>query len=73
MTFRVWPALHVLTRFHLAQVVLSSDDALREYLFRQLTELVKSLRQHVRKFLPDLIALVEEFWQMTTPLQVGYR
>lgn len=29
---------------------------------RALTDLVILMRQHVRKFLPDLLALVNDFW-----------
>ena len=49
-------------------VMRGSDDALREFLFQQLTALVSFLRQHVRKYLPDILGLVHDFWIPTSPL-----
>ena len=49
-------------------VMRGSDDALREFLFQQLTVLVSFLRQHVRKYLPDILGLVHDFWIPTSPL-----
>ena len=46
----------------LLSVVRTSDDALRLYLLKSLTELVSVLRQHVRKYLVDLLALVHHYW-----------
>ena len=46
----------------LLSVVRTSDDALRLYLLKSLTELVSVLRQHVRKYLGDLMALVHHYW-----------
>ncbi len=49
-------------------VMRGSDDTLREFLFQQLTVLVSFLRQHVRKYLPDILGLVHGFWIPTSPL-----
>ena len=49
-------------------VMRGSDDTLREFLFQQLTVLVSFLRQHVRKYLPDILGLVHDFWIPTSPL-----
>ena len=49
-------------------VMRGSDDALREFLFQQLTALVSFLRQHTRKYLPDILGLVHDFWIPTSPL-----
>ena len=49
-------------------VMRGSDDALREFLFQQLTVLVSFLRQHVRKYLPDILGLMHDFWIPTSPL-----
>ena len=49
-------------------VMRGSDDTLREFLFQQLTLLVSFLRQHVRKYLPDILGLVHDFWIPTSPL-----
>lgn len=49
-------------------VMRGSDDALREFLFQQLTALVSFLRQHTRKYLSDILGLVHDFWIPTSPL-----
>ena len=49
-------------------VMRSSDDALRDFLFQQLTVLVSFLRQHVRKYLPDILSLVHDYWIPTSAL-----
>ena len=46
----------------LLSAVKTSDDPLRLYLLRSLTELVSVLRQHVRKYLADLLSLVHYYW-----------
>ena len=43
-------------------VVRTGEDALREFLFEQFTQLVAILRQHVRKYLEELLTLVYEHW-----------
>ena len=40
----------------------SSDDALREFILEQLTQLTRVVRAHIRRFLPDKLALVQECW-----------
>ena len=46
----------------LLSAVKTSDDPLRLYLLKSLTELVSVLRQHVRKYLADLLDLVHYYW-----------
>lgn len=46
----------------LLSAVKTSDDPLRLYLLKSLTELVSVLRQHVRKYLSDLLDLVHYYW-----------
>jgi hypothetical protein len=46
----------------LFSVLRAADDSLREYMLEQLTRLVGLVRQHARRFLPDLLALVHEHW-----------
>lgn len=53
---------HLLPGTPNAQVMRSSDDQLREFLFQQMTVLVGTLRQHIRKYLPDILAMVHDFW-----------
>lgn len=47
----------------LLQLTRSAEDLQRRVdMVRALTDLVVLQRQHVRKFLPDLLALVNDFW-----------
>ena len=47
----------------LLQLTRGADDLQRRVdMVRALTDLVVLMRQHVRKFLPDLLALVNDFW-----------
>lgn len=46
----------------LFNVMRSAEDYLREFLCQQLTVLATYLRQHIRKYLPDILAIVHEFW-----------
>ena len=48
-------------------VLRSADDALREFLVQQLTALVALLRAHMRKWLPDTLALAAELWSQAAP------
>lgn len=48
-------------------VLRSADDALREFLVQQLTALVALLRAHMRKWLPDTLALAAELWSQASP------
>lgn len=43
-------------------VVRAADEQLRLFLLQRLTGLLAVLRQHLRRWLPDLVALVHEFW-----------
>ncbi|KAJ9051250.1 phosphatidylinositol kinase- protein kinase tor1 [Entomophthora muscae] len=40
-----------------------------EFYFQQLSILVGIVKQHVRVFLPDILALVKEFWHSTASIQ----
>ena len=50
--------------------VKTSGDPLRLYLLKSLTELVSVLRQHVRKYLADLLDLVHFYWETANLLPV---
>jgi len=43
----------------LLAVARGADEPLREYALEQLTQLVRSVRQHIRRFLPELLALLQ--------------
>eukprot|EP00887_Chlorella_sp_A99_P006163 scaffold3.g6163.t1 len=53
----------------LLQLTRAADDAQRRVdMVRALTDLVVLMRQHIRKFLPDFLALVHDFWGTTPAL-----
>jgi FKBP12-rapamycin complex-associated protein len=45
------------------------DEPLRELLLAQLVELVVVVRQHIRRFLPDLLSILGEFWGRSIIIQ----
>eukprot|EP00850_Spirogloea_muscicola_P011604 SM000072S21238 [mRNA] locus=s72:583526:601430:+ [translate_table: standard] len=47
--------------FHVIRVC---EEGLREFLFWQLAQLVNIVRQHIRKYLPELLALVYDYWSV---------
>ncbi|KAF5177476.1 Serine/threonine-protein kinase TOR [Thalictrum thalictroides] len=46
----------------LFHIVRTCEDGLKEYITWKLGTLVSIVRQHVRKYLPELLALVSELW-----------
>ncbi|GAX78992.1 hypothetical protein CEUSTIGMA_g6432.t1 [Chlamydomonas eustigma] len=52
----------------LFEVLNEADVALREDIFQQLTKLVAFVKQHIRRFLPDLIQLIHSHWTSSTRL-----
>ena len=57
----------------LLQLTRGAEDVQRRMdMVRALTDLVVLQRQHVRKFLPDLLALVNDFWGGTTPTMLPH-
>lgn len=46
----------------LVHVMRTCEESLREFLFWQLAQLVGIVRQHIRKWLPDLLLLVYDNW-----------
>lgn len=45
------------------------DEPLRELLLEQLVVLVVVVRQHIRRFLPDLLGILGEFWGRSSKIQ----
>lgn len=43
-------------------VLRAGDEALREEILGSLRALVGYVRQHMRRFLPELLTLIHEFW-----------
>ncbi|BBN14806.1 serine/threonine-protein kinase mTOR [Marchantia polymorpha subsp. ruderalis] len=46
----------------LFHTVRTCEDSLREFIFRCLAALVSIVRQHIRKYLPELLSLISDFW-----------
>ncbi len=51
------------------QVIRTSEDAFRDFLFQQLGGLISKVRQHIRNYLNDIFDLIKEFWIVGSPLQ----
>lgn len=50
-------------------VLCVCDEPLRELLLEQLVVLVVVVRQHIRRFLPDLLNILQEFWGRSNKIQ----
>ena len=50
-------------------VIRSSEDAFRDFLFQQLGGLISIVRQHVRNYLDSIFDLIKDFWKDDSPLQ----
>ncbi|KAL9244759.1 hypothetical protein vseg_018491 [Gypsophila vaccaria] len=46
----------------LFQIVRTCDDILKDFITWKLGTLVSIVRQHIRKYLPELLALISELW-----------
>jgi hypothetical protein len=59
-----------LTRIQVLPVLFSvmaeTDGVLRDEIFTQLTKLVAVVKQHMRRFLPDLLQLIHVYWETAT-------
>lgn len=51
-------------------VIRSSNTLRAESYFNQLATLVGIVRQHIRNYLPEIIEILEEYWDVSTSLQV---
>jgi FKBP12-rapamycin complex-associated protein len=50
----------------LFNVLRGADDPLSEYTLNQLCALVRVVKQHIRRFLGDMLGLLMEFWGKTS-------
>ena len=50
-------------------VIRSSDNSFRDFLFQQLGGLISIVQQHIRNYLDDIFDLIKEFWSVESPLQ----
>lgn len=50
-------------------VIRSSDNTFRDFLFQQLGGLISIVQQHIRNYLDDIFGLIKEFWSVDSPLQ----
>jgi serine/threonine-protein kinase mTOR len=51
----------------LFSVVRSSEEGLQQFVCRQLVDLVRVVQGHMRKYLPDFLELIKEFWDLQRP------
>ena len=49
-------------------VVRVSEEALQQLVFRQLIDLVRIVQGHMRRYLPDFLELLAQFWDHKRPL-----
>lgn len=57
----------------LLHTVRTCDDFLKEYITWKLGTLVSIVRQHIRKYLPDLFSLISELWSPSFTLPASNR
>lgn len=50
-------------------VIRASSPARLDFYFNHLSRLVSIVRQHIRVYLPDIIVVLQEFWNTTSSLQ----
>lgn len=50
-------------------VIRASSPARLDFYFNHLSRLVSIVRQHIRVYLPDIIQVLQEFWNTTSSLQ----
>ncbi|CAA6660213.1 unnamed protein product [Spirodela intermedia] len=53
----------------LLQAICTCDDGLKEFIIWKLGTLVSIVRQHIRKYLPELFSLIFELWSASFCLQ----
>ncbi|CAJ0757650.1 3081_t:CDS:2, partial [Entrophospora sp. SA101] len=51
-------------------VMKTCPSAMLEFYFQQLGILVSIVQQHIRNYLQDIFALIELFWQPSSPIQI---
>ncbi|XP_065891468.1 serine/threonine-protein kinase mTOR-like isoform X2 [Dysidea avara] len=49
--------------------IRTCDPNFREFLFKQLGNIISIIKQHARKYMPDILNTVREFWSPNNPLQ----
>jgi len=49
-------------------VIRTCEPGLRDMMFQQLAVLVSVVKQHIRNYLPDLFALIQEYWHHSSLL-----
>lgn len=54
----------------LIQVIRTTEMQYKDFLFQQLGMLVAIVKQHIRNYLDDIFALIQDFWMLNSSLQV---
>ena len=49
-------------------VVRTSEEALQQFIFKQMIDLVRIVQGHMRRYLPDFLELIKEFWDLRRPM-----
>lgn len=55
----------------LLNVVRTADINFKEFLFQQLAHLIIIVKQHIRNYIDDICALVQEFWVPNSPIEAS--
>ncbi|GAB6019044.1 hypothetical protein CHUAL_000671 [Chamberlinius hualienensis] len=53
----------------LFNVIRTSDNTFREFLFQQLGVLISIVKQHIRNYLEEIFSIVKTYWTINSPLQ----
>ncbi|ODN03392.1 Serine/threonine-protein kinase mTOR, partial [Orchesella cincta] len=54
----------------LIQVIRTTEMQYKDFLFQQLGMLIAIVKQHIRNYLDDIFALIQDFWMLNSSLQV---
>ena len=52
----------------LFSVVRASEEGLQQFIFKQLIDLVRIVQGHMRRYLPDFLELIKDFWDLRRPM-----
>jgi len=50
-------------------VIRTCNKDMREYLFKQLGQIISIVKQHARSYMPEIFAVIKEFWSPMSPIQ----
>lgn len=50
-------------------VIRTCEKTMREFIFKQLGQIISIIKQHARDYMPDILAVIKEFWAPDSPIQ----